>query len=47
MHSFKYKWTFRNKLSKTEDTPELLGIALFYLCPLLHKLYVTLHQVEA
>lgn len=35
----------RNKL--TSCRPELLGVVLFYLCPLLHKLYVTLQQVEA
>lgn len=32
---------------KNQSTPELLGVVLFYLRPLLYKLYVTLHQVKA
>lgn len=35
------------KLTRNDGRPELLGVVLFYLCPLLHKLYVTLQQVEA
>lgn len=37
----------RMKNEKAECTPELLGVALLYLRPFLHKLYVTIEQVKA
>lgn len=42
-----FVYVCRNQSRSHRGTPELLGVVLLDLCPLLHKLYVTLHQVEA
>lgn len=34
-------------MQKPLGIPQLLGVALLYLRPLLHKLYVALNQIEA